>query len=79
MKWGVIIMIGAFVLALLTPLLYAITVVTNNVLIGYATIASLVFVLPVAAGLFLVGLMVFLAPVSRENNVVEQSDSQLSR
>lgn len=72
-KWGVAIMICALLLALITPLLLTITAVTNNVLIGYATIASIAFVLPVAAGLFLVGVIVLLAPRSRKSSEVEKT------
>jgi len=78
MKLGVAIMISALVLTLLYPLLLAITAITNNVLIGYAAIAYSGLVLPVAAGLFLIGIVVFLAPVSRKNNAIEKPDAQSS-
>jgi len=67
-------LIAGLILALLTLFLFVFARITGNVLVGYTGIASLVFVLPVAAVLFVVGLGVMIVSGSPEKSVDENSD-----
>jgi len=67
-------LIASLILAFLTLLQFVVAGVTGNVLVGYSGIASVVFVLPVAVALFVVGLIVFIVSDGSKKNVDEKSN-----
>lgn len=73
---GVVILIAGLLLAFLTLLQFGIAALTGSVVFGYSGIASVLFVLPIAGILFVVGFVMSIIPAEPNKQDREQAEDR---